>query len=257
MANEPSPEPIYEERYCAFVDILGFSELIGRLAKGSMTFQELRQLLDTIHSPVFVTHPIKDSDIRTQSISDALRISAKCNERGLQHVMGVLYELSFKSLANGYFVRGSLVKGRLYHDSKMVFGEAMVRAYLLERDVVRYPRIMISSDVLSDIRASTLQMPAGKLVDFVIKATDGPWYLDILKTMYDFLTLEADKKKERMTFFNQIADQIQKRFDEASDNPRHFEKVEWFARYWNFYAFRTGIKGIMRPSYDGQIPVMV
>jgi len=26
---------------------------------------------------------------------------------------------------------------------------------------------------------------------------------------------------------------IELRLDEAMDNPRHFEKVLWFARYWN------------------------
>jgi hypothetical protein len=30
-----------------------------------------------------------------------------------------------------------------------------------------------------------------------------------------------------------VASTIQKKFDESVDNPRHFEKVQWFARYWN------------------------
>jgi len=33
--------------------------------------------------------------------------------------------------------------------------------------------------------------------------------------------------------FAKMAEQIQRRFDESVDNPRHFEKVQWFARYWN------------------------
>jgi hypothetical protein len=27
--------------------------------------------------------------------------------------------------------------------------------------------------------------------------------------------------------------QIQGRFDDSVDNPRHFEKLKWFARHWN------------------------
>ena len=36
---------------------------------------------------------------------------------------------------------------------------------------------------------------------------------------------------------------IQKRFDEASDNPDHFRKIAWFVDYWN-NSINTGIEGL-------------
>jgi hypothetical protein len=38
---------------------------------------------------------------------------------------------------------------------------------------------------------------------------------------------------------------IQKRFDEASDNPDHFQKVAWFVQYWNS-NLDCGIEGLER-----------
>lgn len=33
--------------------------------------------------------------------------------------------------------------------------------------------------------------------------------------------------------FQLIRDRLQVRYEESMDTPRHFEKVRWFARYWN------------------------
>jgi hypothetical protein len=43
------------------------------------------------------------------------------------------------------------------------------------------------------------------------------------------------RKEERETYkqYVSIRDRIQERYEETMDNPRHFEKVRWFAEYWN------------------------
>jgi hypothetical protein len=52
MSSEETPAlPTYHERYCAFVDILGFRELIGRLRQGNTPLDALRQLLAKVHTP--------------------------------------------------------------------------------------------------------------------------------------------------------------------------------------------------------------
>ena len=65
-------------------------------------------------------------------------------------VTSELARLTGRLLQRGYFIRGALVKGPLYHDDKMIFGEALVRAYQLESEVVRYPRVMVTRDVWLD-----------------------------------------------------------------------------------------------------------
>lgn len=44
---------------------------------------------------------------------------------------------------------------------------------------------------------------------------------------------DADGAKFDLLPFIHLREQIQKRFLEAVDNPKHFEKVQWFAAYWN------------------------
>jgi hypothetical protein len=61
---------------------------------------------------------------------------------GLLHMLYSLTSLSFELLCLGYFVRGAIALGKLYHDDEMVFGDALVRAYELETSVARFPRIL-------------------------------------------------------------------------------------------------------------------
>jgi len=43
-------KPTYKERYCAFLDILGFAEIVKTIEDGA-PFQKLKYLLDTVHKP--------------------------------------------------------------------------------------------------------------------------------------------------------------------------------------------------------------
>ena len=229
-------ERSYEERYCAFVDILGFSDLINRLREGTTKFESLRSLLRKIHEPIReVSLDINKTDFRAQSISDAVALSTAANEYGLSQLFYSLESLTLDLLYEGFFVRGAIVKGPLYHDDKMVFGEALVRAFKLERDTVRFPRVMIAREAVNDARL----FPTSYAARHIQQAEDGPFFMDVLKSVGEEVRTESAKnpdldasESEDLNYFVNMRNTIQRRFHEAVDNPRHFEKVQWFAAYW-------------------------
>jgi hypothetical protein len=231
----PVDHPPYHERYCAFVDILGFGELIERLNHGQTAFESLRDLLDQVHNPEKGTDKSWYTEFRAQSISDAVAISTVRNPVGLVELLNATEDLSLELLNQGFFVRGAIVKGMLYHDESMVFGEALVRAYRLEREVVRFPRIMLTRDVVEDLKGYCDQNQLGsEVLPRVRRAEDGPWHIHILRDLELLQEKPAVVRRHRPGgFFARIQGQIQKRLDQAVDNPRHFEKVRWFADYWN------------------------
>jgi hypothetical protein len=227
----------YELRYCAFVDILGFSELINRLAQGATPVAALHKLLTTVHAEPTGKHirSFKGSDLKAQSISDALCLSAGCSPAGLGHLFHNLEELSRHLLKDAFFIRGAVVKGMLYHDDKIAFGDALVRAYRLEQDVARYARIMVTRDVAADVERYLNDFDFGELLDSLKQADDGPYFLHVL-SLWEVIFRVENKPLHRQPYVdecNQIGAQIKRRFDESVDNPRHFEKVQWFAKYWN------------------------
>jgi hypothetical protein len=139
----------------------------------------------------------------------------------------------------------------------MVFGEALVEAYRLESTVVRFPRIMITRKVADDAR-----LVKGALYDQRVRqADDGPNFLHVLHRLRDAMNNEllsnpqvhAEKSKALSRYVG-MGKQIQYRFDEAVDDPRHFEKVKWFANYWNDVISEHPIQGIERITGAGLNP---
>jgi hypothetical protein len=73
----------YNERYCAYLDILGFRRLIDGLKQGDRTFKFLRTLLETLHTPQKGTEKSWHTCFLAQSISDAVAISTLATPDGL------------------------------------------------------------------------------------------------------------------------------------------------------------------------------
>lgn len=225
----------YEERYCAFVDILGFSNII---ADAKLSAQELRSILQLIHDP-----PKSDRQsfawcgYRAQSISDAVCVSTYATALGLWHLCESIERLAMRLLSDGFFVRGAIAKGSLYHDEKMVFGRALIDAYTLEQKVARYPRIVLADATLNDLLAYREKAPSFTYfsVDETIKRdSDGVVYLHILNEIPAFLADAGYYNRHlHVRQYNRIAALIQRRLSEAAIKPRNFEKVYWFANYWN------------------------
>jgi len=227
---------LYPERICAFVDILGFRDYVAGLGNSASKVFVLIQALQRVHKPLFPgVSDLRDIQYRTQSISDAVAISVVPTVEGLIELFSVLQELSLNLLSEGYFIRGAIARGRLHHDDAMVFGEALIKAYDLEAQIVRYPRIMVVSNVVDVAKgADPLAVARRNRLRY---SDDGPLYLHILQRMQQEMSeavLGADNEEtDRYGAYGQMKSMIEKRYKEAVDNPRHFEKVQWFARYWN------------------------
>jgi hypothetical protein len=235
-----SSDAEYGERYCAFVDILGFRGLIAGLGKGVLSVAELRDLLTAIHKTYGLSTQYWQTDFRTQSISDAVAISTSVNREGLIEILRALENLTPGLLDKGYFIRGGLVKGRLFHDENVVFGDALVEAYRIETEVAVYPRVMTTRAVWLDFERYRAEDDGSSLNDWIRQSDDGPMFVHTLRSTSNFahrtklenINLSPPERKN-LDHITALQNMIQKKLDESIDNPRHFQKVQWFAEYWN------------------------
>ena len=92
MAEE---ERTYELRYRAFLDILGFTDLIGDIGKGHIGFEVVRELLREIHQPSKYGDA-GTADFRATTISDAIALSTSFSANGLAVIVDLVKSLKAK-----------------------------------------------------------------------------------------------------------------------------------------------------------------
>lgn len=88
---------------------------------------------------------------RSLVASDSIILSLPKSEQGAWFLLRRCMSLSTELLVRGFLVRGAIVLGSLYHEGNTVFGEALTRAYRLESEVARYPRVLVANDVYDDL----------------------------------------------------------------------------------------------------------
>jgi hypothetical protein len=95
---------------------------------------------------------------------------------------------------------------------------------------------MVTKQVYEEAITSNL---GGYLGTHLVQADDGPYFVDSLEHIRTELKIIDSGAappvivEQRLAAFGKMRDQIARRLAEAADNPNHFEKAQWFARYWN------------------------
>jgi hypothetical protein len=91
MAEEIS----YPERYCAYIDILGFRGLVTGLGEDNSKVKALADILSRVHRPLRAGFANWAAiHYRTQSISDAVAISVTPNLEGLHELFSIIHDLA-------------------------------------------------------------------------------------------------------------------------------------------------------------------
>lgn len=166
----------YEKRIVCYMDILGFKNMIEESSRNADIRNSIFQLLQDVKKmnqdfqyERLVT-VVPDSDLHDgfkpknvidmgllsemSFFSDSIIFSYKMTQarRDLYDIVIVLQEIArfaFELLLRGFFVRGGLSYGEVYHNGNVCFGPALVTAVLLEEHAV-YPRISIDPLFFND-----------------------------------------------------------------------------------------------------------
>ena len=184
----------YEDRYCLFLDILGFQSHIIETAankessKSQMTFPQLKSALEQISKGVHYREKIevsgrwKPSSRQVTQFSDSVIISYLKNEangNGVSSILMDVHNLQLKLVTKGILLRGAVTSGLLYHDEDFVFGPALNDAVELER-LANYPRVILDGEILDEAGLRSSQSPhISRTISSMAKEDfDGLYYVD-------------------------------------------------------------------------------
>lgn len=153
-----------ENRIVAFIDILGFANLVKEFDNGGdhQIVQDLKSALDSAIWMVTPTDKDKKNPIlfhwkecvEIKLFSDCLCMSAPLEYKGYSFIEQfkffykylIAYQLIL--MEKNYFSRGGITIGSYYSDENMIFSGGLVDAYSLEAKIAKHPRIVVGNKIL-------------------------------------------------------------------------------------------------------------
>ena len=228
----------YEDRFVAFLDILGFKTIINDTEKNDAEYQRIKRVLNYIaevrndnYEGMFAKYGIL-KEISVFSNSIVISYSSSLSIGGaLFHVLIDLVHICIDLLNANIYVRGGVTYGKMHYDKNICFGSAMVKAYMLEGEAV-YPRIVIETEAIKmglELlgQANTVEMEAEYLDSLICCDKAGIFYLDFLSQNGEF-----DESDYYYDFLNKVKVNLALHLS-AKYSPRILKKYLWFAKYYN------------------------
>jgi hypothetical protein len=219
----------YNERYVAFIDILGFREHIRSINTNPEKLEKLLEILNematnypALSQSMAATQGFENM-LRVSTFSDNIVISGQLDPMGFAIVTTVCATLCARLLTQGVYARGAITVGRLHHTGSVVLGEGLVRAYELESRTAIYPRVIFDDSVMS----LACNVPATNLwkakQDF-----DGLYFMDYLALGPLILGPPSPREPILSLARSEIISTL-----ENSNDLGVKSKVGWLARYLN------------------------
>lgn len=241
---------LLEQRVVAFIDILGFRELVRRMEREPELAESVHWALLGIRVKEEGIYRDDERHVEMTSFSDCTVFSA--TEGHETEILSRLTYLSRDLMTNGILCRGAVVLGKAHHQERILFGPAVVAAYEAELHVAKYPRIFVSDEVRERVQAADSNPgrpyhPARALV----RDVDGCWFLDAFEGI-----VAADPGGKQVTF-HRMGDSIRWGLRQAIEAGRLdvVAKHRWLAARFNAVVTRhyQGIVSLIdidHPSRD-------
>ncbi|MCM1263718.1 MAG: hypothetical protein NC313_13485 [Butyrivibrio sp.] len=231
---------VYEYRILAFVDILGFKDMVYQSACNLQEQKRISDAMEIIHSykelndTCFGEEGLRKYGVQVTTFSDSAILSYPIHfDGGLFHVLMDLIHLQIDLSNLGIFIRGGITIGLAHHDEFNAFGPAMNDAYILESKEASSPRIILTRQTLSSGVAASRnhQNPFDlSLLNSIIKQDkDGYYYLDYLRQYQELDYPEYDYYHWLSRIRGYLVSNLNLYYPDAKIYP----KYKWMLDYWN------------------------
>lgn len=256
-------EKNYEDYLVAFIDVLGFASLVNNSESSHEDFNKIKFALSEFsklqekstweENKVLVEveecAQKKNLDdfyienmVRCFCFSDSIIITVKANEHFNERVsalIAMLSKIGVNLLAKGISIRGALDFGKMYVDddrkSSIAFGPSIIRAYRLEKEQAKYPRIILSRNLICKLNYPiTTKKKMYPYHEYITRFEDGL----VGFTQLSFLLVMSNApdvipKDDYRILVKRIKDKLINELDNNMTNSNVFEKYNWLKDEFN------------------------
>ncbi len=152
----------YEKSYVAFLDVLGFKNLV--FSKKDEDKEKLNQYFGTVNSVVEYLKSIPaKKEIGSIIISDSIILSVpqgQSKEENIEKLRQLCVAVGLIQLilsTKNIWLRGAISSGDTYFNAEknQIIGPAYINAYLLEENLAISPRIILDSKIIKELSFSS------------------------------------------------------------------------------------------------------
>lgn len=234
----------YDQRFVAFIDILGFSDLVKRSEKDDDIFIKLANITINIDEKVKQHRTGSQneeilgdlSQLEVVNFSDSLILSETSDATGFWKIVLFINTVFFELAQYGTLCRGAISYGSFYQKGTVAFGPAFLEAYHLENKIANFPRVLISRSALNKAQefAANKGWGADYLKKWIVRDLDGAAYVDQFGDCVEiFSSGDPEMIDLYSAQFNVIGAEIQQNLQNNVDKPDIFEKYSWFTDEYN------------------------
>lgn len=205
------PPPAMKNHFVAFLDILGFKEMVE---------SDMRGQSDTYMSKLFKCHQsaaqifANDPSTQVSQFSDSIVISRPFSIESFEIFADHIAQYQLLLLQEGLVCRGGVAVNKHFSNGSFTFSAGLIEAYRLESRLARYPRVVVSNDVMDLIFPVRKAPPK-----YLIQEDDGLHFID-------YLGRDLRRRRQFSASLTQVVGELLKNKD-----PNVREKGLWLAAY--------------------------
>jgi len=247
----------YEKRLVAFIDILGFKEIVKQSEKDISKVELINSVLDYLKN-LEVSEKwdlrlveieedaqkrgIENFDIRNRTnvtaFSDNIVVSVRVDDNINEMTSTLITHLAYIGavlLEKEILFRGGLTVGNLIHNNNgIVFGQGLIDAYKLESCNAKFPRVILSDNLLNElnypIETKRNRYPYHQYLDRFDDGCVGFHQMIYYQVIENWTEMTADILIESLGKVRKV---IVNGLDSSFEKPDVFEKFNWLKEHYN------------------------
>jgi hypothetical protein len=220
----------YEKRTVAFYDVLGWRNKINRAGIDSRKLAELQKIV-LMFALFSESATFRAEDVRVSTFSDNVVVSCPVDSTSVGVLFTRLSMVQVRAALSGFLIRGGITIGDIFHDERVVFGPALVKAYAIESEVANYPRLVLDREATELAKHPDL---AGFAVDEAGVLFLDPFRIDFWQSTISWLASSSDfryqdeirEEGDALLQFRIICAGLEQQMKEALVD-REYAKIRW------------------------------
>jgi hypothetical protein len=245
--EQRSEAPVLLDSIVGFIDLLGSKAAFADLENQQRRLDQLVRALRRAREVAAL--PAVDGFCATATFTDNIVVGYPLDQTGdpprsdpelmwsvLVRVLGSMAGYQLELAKEGLFVRGGIAAGPLWIDDLFVFGDGLNVAYQLESGPARYPRVVLSEEIVGIARwlRPTLSDTSKEWIDnYLVLSWDGVVFLNYL---FD----ESTRIEQDSNYLDVHRSAVIAGLFDNQTCPAVYEKYLWLQTYHNYFCRTFG-----------------